>query len=270
MLIDYPPPAEPRWGFGHPSNEALSSRLESSLDPAMSRLRRLGPDLGLGEVPDVADISGASPSWTTGYMSPLDAATLCAIIADIRPSRYVEIGSGTSTKFARRAVTHSGVATSMLSIDPHPRSVCDELCDEIIRADLQTVDLSRFDDLESGDVVFFDGSHRALSHSDVAVFFLELLPRLAEGVVVHVHDIFLPNDYPEEWNYRFYSEQYLVGAMLLANPSIEVLSANHLLSVTRKAEIKSWWEDLGVSLPDQPAYDNSLWFRVPATSAASR
>jgi hypothetical protein len=69
--------------------------------------------------------------------------------------------------------------------------------------------------LERGDIVFVDGSHRALMGSDVTVFFLEVLPRLPPGVVVHLHDIFLPYDYPASWARKCYSEQFLLAVLLL-------------------------------------------------------
>jgi methyltransferase family protein len=71
------------------------------------------------------------------------------------------------------------------------------------------------DELDAGDVLFFDGSHRLFQNSDVTVFFLEVLPKLRPGVLVHIHDIFLPDDYPASWTQRLYSEQYILAAMLL-------------------------------------------------------
>jgi hypothetical protein len=75
------------------------------------------------------------------------------------------------------------------------------------------------DEIRSGDILFFDGSHRAFQNSDVTVFFLEVLPSLPSGVTVQIHDIVLPEDYPPEWHTRLYSEQYLLAAMLLAKES---------------------------------------------------
>jgi len=264
FLLDYPAPHDPRWGFGQPLNGPLLARLEPAVAPALDLLRRHGGALALDGVPDTAAPGTLDPSWTTGYVSPLDGAVLCAVLAEHRPARYVEIGSGTSTKFARRTVDLLGLPTTLCSIDPQPRAEVDALCDEVVRADLQTVGLDRFEELGPGDVVFFDGSHRALMASDVAVFFFEVLPRLAPGVLVHVHDVFLPADYPPEWRHRSYSEQYVVGAALLGDPSLEVLSPNHLLSLTAADELAAWWDGLGVGLPAQPAYDNSLWLRTSA------
>lgn len=264
FLLDYPAPTDARWGFGKPLNGPLVDRLEPAVQPALDLLQRHGATLALDGVHVAASPDSREPSWTSTYMSPLDAAMLCAVLAEHRPAHFVEIGSGTSTKFARRTVELLGLSTTLCSIDPQPRAEVDQLCDEVVRADLQTVGLDRFEALGAGDVVFFDGSHRALMASDVAVFFFEVMPQLAPGVVVHVHDIFLPADYPPEWRHRSYSEQYVVGAALLGDPSIEVLAPNHLLSLTAADQVAAWWDGIGVKLPSQPAYDNSLWLRTSA------
>jgi hypothetical protein len=141
-----------------------------------------------------------------------------------KPRRYFEIGSGYSTMFARHAITAAGLSTSITSMDPQPRAEIDAICDVRIRSGLENCDLAAFDELGSGDILFYDGSHRCFTNSDVTVFFLEVLPRLPPGVLVHIHDIFLPDDYPEAWNSRLYSEQYLLAAMLLSiNPPFKVV-----------------------------------------------
>ena len=80
-----------------------------------------------------------------------------------------------------------------------------------MRQPLEAVDASEFGALTAGDVVFFDGSHRVFQNSDVTVFFLEILPALPPGVLVQIHDIFWPVDYPPAWADRYYSEQYMAG-----------------------------------------------------------
>jgi hypothetical protein len=89
------------------------------------------------------------------------------------------------------------------------------LCDQIIRKELENCDLSLFADLTAEDVVFVDNSHRSFQNSDVTVFFTEILPLLRSGCHYGIHDIFLPNDYPEAWLSRWYNEQYLLMAYLL-------------------------------------------------------
>jgi hypothetical protein len=89
-----------------------------------------------------------------------------------------------------------GLETSITSVDPEPRREVDALCQHTIRRPLEEVDVAVFDNLQPGDIVFMDGSHRVFTNSDSTVFFLDILPRLGDGVVVGIHDIFLPFDYP--------------------------------------------------------------------------
>jgi hypothetical protein len=148
-----------------------------------------------------------------------------------RPEKYFEIGSGNSTKFARHTIASARLETKLLSLDPEPRASIDTLCDSLIRRRLEDCDLSVFDDLNAGDIVFFDGSHRAFTNSDVTVFFLDVMPRLKRGVIVHIHDIMLPWDYLPEWKKRLYSEQYLLAAMLVCpQPLFRVLLPNFFVS----------------------------------------
>jgi hypothetical protein len=103
----------------------------------------------------------------------------------------------------------------LVCLDPAPRASVDSIADKIEKARLEDSDLTVFDTLAPNDVVFFDGSHRCLQNSDVTVFFLEVIPRLKPGVVVGIHDIFWPRDYPDSWFGRYYSEQYILGAFML-------------------------------------------------------
>jgi len=219
LAFEYPPAAEdsPRFGWGKPEHARLATILARGRQDYADRLRQflsLEEDLlriGLDPTP-------ADPGWIQHppWMLALDGVSLYGFMRSRAPSRYVEVGSGNSTKFVARARRDGRLDTQITSIDPHPRAEIDELCDEVIRAPLESVDLAVFDAVEAGDIVFFDGSHRAFMNSDAVVFFLEILPSLPAGVLVGVHDILLPWDYPPQWGPRYYSEQYLLGCYLLA------------------------------------------------------
>lgn len=168
---------------------------------------------------DADDTAAGEPYWQNSYFSSLDAICLYGLIALRKPSRYFEVGSGHSTRFARRAIRDCGLQTQIVSIDPAPRSEIDALCDRVVRLPLERADPSLFDELEAGDVLFIDNSHCVFTNSDATVFFLEVLPRIKPGVMVHIHDVFWPFDYPSAWSKRYYSEQYLLAAYLLAGPA---------------------------------------------------
>jgi hypothetical protein len=223
-------PVDPgfRWGYGKPPHPQITDKFEqrradfSSLLSEFSKSREVQASVPLDGDPD-----SIIPFWKNQYFGFLDGAVLMAMLICKAPVRYLEIGSGNSTKFARHAIKSVGLQTKIISLDPEPRAQIDALCDTSIRRRLEDCDLSLFDQIEAGDILFFDGSHRVFTNSDVTVFFLELMPRLKPGVIVHIHDIFLPWDYLPEWQKRMYSEQYMLAAMLLCpKPPFKVLLPN--------------------------------------------
>ena len=173
------------------------------------------------------------PYWSNPWLPPLDAICLYGLLAKLNPRLYVEVGSGNSTKYVRRAISDHGLRTRIISIDPHPRAVIDELCDEVIRKKLEDCDLSLFAGLGAEDVLFVDNSHRSFQNSDVTVVFTEIMPVLGSGCIYGLHDIFLPNDYPADWLARFYNEQYLLMAYLLGGAAgDEIVCPVHFVQLT--------------------------------------
>ena len=230
ILPDYPVRPRPRFGHGvraHRELEAIFAAQRAEYVAVLSSFLELREHLErIAEHPDAA--RPYEPAWSNGFFHGLDAVALYGLLARNNPARYVEIGSGHSTRFARRAIRDHGLRTTITSIDPTPRAEIDAICDRMIRQRLEDSDLALFAELEPGDILFNDGSHRVFTNSDVAVFFLEILPMLRPGVLVHVHDVFLPSDYPAEWIERFYSEQYLLAANLLAKqPSVDIVLPNY-------------------------------------------
>ncbi|MFE0426458.1 class I SAM-dependent methyltransferase [Streptomyces sp. NPDC058953] len=231
--------------------EAYAERLTGFLDHA-DRLAR---------IPVRGAEMGSRAYWGNTWLPPLDALALYGLLAEAKPARYLEIGSGNSTKFARRAVDDLGLPTRITSIDPQPRAPIDALCDEVVRVPLQQADPGVFEELEPGDIVFLDGSHRLHMGSDVMVFFFELLPRLKPGVLIQVHDIMLPSDYPESWRWRLYSEQYLLAAMLTAAPQrFDMVLPNAFVHGDPELRniLRPLWRRLGVTRHFQPG---SFWWR---------
>lgn len=196
-----------------------------------------------------------SPQWNQPWFSALDAMALYALIATRRPSRIIEIGSGNSTRFAAAAIADHALGTTLTSIDPHPRADIDVLCDEVIRAPLERIDQRVFRELRAGDVLFVDSSHRAFTNSDVTTFFFDVLPTLPAGVLVHVHDVFLPWDYPTQWRNRYYSEQYLLGCWLLSGPErLRLIQSNVFVS---------WDDELRKVMTEAFAGSSLAWMCAP-------
>lgn len=263
IVLDFPFQPSPRYGYGAPPHAALQALIESGRERYAGLLAAFGRfEDGLAQIPAAATEPGR-PAWQNDQFTSLDAVALYGLLGELRPQRLFEIGSGNSTAFARQAITDLGLATTLTSIDSAPRKEIDELCDRAIRTGLEEVELSLFDELERGDLVFFDGSHHALMNSDATVFFLDVLPRLPSGVLVGVHDIYLPNDYPPEWRFRYYSEQYLLATWLLAaGDRIEIVLP--LAFVSGDPLLTGVIESLRKRLPKgiEPV-GTGFWFRTP-------
>jgi predicted O-methyltransferase YrrM len=170
-----------------------------------------------------------------------DATVLYGMIRGLAPRRIVELGSGHSTLIMARAARENeaaGRATALESFDPYP-GVAQPPLDGLARLErvrAQDVPMAVFEALGAGDVLFVDTTHTVKLGSDVNFVVLEVLPRLAPGVVVHLHDIFLPFEYPRAWPEDFglyWSEQYLVQALLAFSSGYEVLAAVHALQRLR-------------------------------------
>jgi hypothetical protein len=231
----YPGSYQPRRRWGgekpvHPEIEALIASGLARYESLLEGFTRFTPDfLAIGREPDPDDPH--APAWENGFFPAFDAVALYGLVATRQPRTYCEIGSGSSTRFAVAAKRAHSPDTRVVSIDPAPRGEIDQICDVVIRSPLQDCELDVFADLRPADLLFLDGSHRALQNSDVSVFFLEVLPILRPGVLVHVHDVFWPIDYPSEWANRMYSEQYLLGTILLFAPEkFEIVLPNTYIS----------------------------------------
>ncbi len=171
----------------------------------------------------------------------IDPHVYYSMIRHFQPAMIVEVGSGHSTLLGAQA-SRLNSTTRYVCIDPWPRDfILRGIPDvEFIRERVEDVDLDLFLQLQRNDILFIDSSHVVRTANDVCFLILEVLPRLAPGVVIHFHDIFLPFEYPQEWivnEHRFWAEQYLLQAFLLQNSQAEVLFASHFISATYRQEV---------------------------------
>ena len=155
-----------------------------------------------------------------------DATVLRAMLLHFRPRRYVEVGSGLSTALALDVAEETGSSLQITCVEPYPARLFDHLHDgdrqrvKVLEQPVQDVPPSRLvSDLEPNDVFFIDSTHVVKSGSDVAWLYLHTLPLVPPGVLVHVHDVFWPFEYPDEWLHegRDWNEIYLLHAFLLHN-----------------------------------------------------
>lgn len=202
-----------------------------------------------------------------------DAHYYYALIRDMKPKRIIEIGSGASTVLAEEAIKSNMEEdtrnkTHLTAIEPFPTpqlDTCDKSIVDLRIEKLQTIDLSIFDELGNGDILFIDSTHVLKENSDVKIEFLEILPRLKKGVYVHVHDVSLPKPYPKVYfdTHLYWNEQYILQAYLTNNSHVEIKWAGTYLMEYQEQkmfeifpEIKEMRKTFPVSEP------SSFWFKT--------
>ena len=180
--------------------------------------------------------------FTNAYFGGFDAAVYYALIRHSQPNRIIEIGGGYSTQIAAKALAANRKG-SLVCIEPYPERLNGSDV-ELIQKRVEEMSVDFFATLEANDILFIDSSHTVKFRSDVCFEFLEVLPRLARDVWVHVHDIFFPHDYPAEWliNRRLaLNEQYLLEAFLSFNKTFAPQLANHWLCLEHGEVAASVW-----------------------------
>ncbi|MFT6503891.1 MAG: hypothetical protein ACJASQ_004029 [Crocinitomicaceae bacterium] len=268
VFLDYKVDFKPRNGHG---NGGPHPRLNKIVDGEREAYKTL-----LAQFVDFKDVFHSikktgeesnedNPAWNNTMLPGLDIVSIYSLLRLKNPSKYIEIGSGNSTKVVRKAITEGELKTEITSIDPYPRASIDAMSDHVIRKPLEDIENYDFitDGLEAGDILFIDNSHRCLPNSDVTVCFMELLPELNKGVIVHVHDIYIPYDYPQFMCDRAYSEQYVLAAFMLANPERykPVMPAYFVSEDKELADILlPIWEHENLSGVER--HGGSFWFEV--------
>lgn len=206
-----------------------------------------------------------------GYMA-VDAHVLYAFIRHFKPKRVVEIGNGNSTLLAIAALDRNGEETGkrgqLTSIDPYPWPLFKDGyrgLDDLIVKRVQDVPTQYFEELEAGDILFIDSSHVIRSGNDVHYEFLEILPRLKSGVLVHVHDISLPRPYPKVYfeNHLYWTEQYLLQAFLAFNSRFEVVWPGNYMMINHPERMLAVFPEFNRMRQDYPQSEpTAFWMRV--------
>ena len=207
--------------------------------------------------------SGDLKHWETTF-SLNDSAVLYGMLRQLKPKRYIEVGCGYSSRCSVAALSRNhqeGSDCKSLFIEPYPPPYLAEtsLPGEFLRKKIQDAPLDCFAKLEAGDVLFIDTSHVIKTQNDVEHELLNILPILSPGVIVHIHDIFTPYDYPADWvlgaapSRCGNNEQYAVECVLSGNDSWEVILPLHLLWVEHRKSLRD-----ATGVDDRPG---GFWFR---------
>lgn len=194
------------------------------------------------------------PVWINRMFDALDGAAAFAAVRHFRPRRIIEVGSGNSTFFMARAASAD---THITCIDPAPRRAISELPVTLHQRVLMADDAALMEELEAGDILFIDSSHIMLPGTDVDILFNRCFPRLKPGVVVHIHDIFLPNGYPPSWDRRNWNEQSALHGWLVSG-FFRIIYPGHYVTAYHPDRIDSAFAGFE---PCLYKYAGSLWLQ---------
>lgn len=198
-----------------------------------------------------------------GWFESVDADLLYGIVRRFAPAQVIEVGSGYSSRLTSRAIRDGHLHTRLICVDPCPRVEIRRWAEEFIQSPVEELPVSDLPNrLNPGDVLFIDSSHFIVTGGDVVYLYLQVLPRLKPGVLIHVHDIFLPFEYPHQFivGQRWgWAEQYLVHALLLGNRNLEILWPSCYMWQTYREAVR-------FILPVDKAFPppSSLWLRTTA------
>lgn len=201
-----------------------------------------------------------------GEFSAVDGEILYCMIRYFKPRRIFEVGSGNSTYLSAEAVLKNkgeNYRCELTVCDPYPNDVLKSGFpgfDKLITREIQDIPLLEFDKLQENDILFIDSSHVLKVGSDVRYEYNEILPRLKRGVIVHIHDIFLPAEYPKEWilkYHRFWNEQYLLQAFLAFNGNYEVLWAASYMHLNYPDKLEAYF----APYKKEKSWPASFWMR---------
>lgn len=213
--------------------------LEAMFDAARPRFEDIlkAAEGYVGGLTDFARSPQPCPRWRQAWFPRLDALAAYTIIRTLKPRHVVEIGAGHSTRFIGLAAIDEGAGTRIEAIDPFPRADFDHYASVTQhRTFLHEVPGDFWDIIGPGDVVSLDGSHILMPGTDVDLFLGDILPRVAGRAILHIHDICLPDPYPDEWAWRGYNEQTAVAG-LIGSGAFDILWSSRYVATRMKQRV---------------------------------
>ena len=197
-----------------------------------------------------------SPRWHQGWFPRLDGAVAYGVVRQRKPSMIIEVGSGHSTRFMAQAIRDGGLECQQIAIDPYPRAAIKSLPIEWRDELLNESHIALFASLKAGDIAFFDSSHILMPGTDVDMILNRILPALAPGVLIHIHDVLLPDPYPANWLWRGDNEQNALGPLMASGAYDVIFPCAYVASRMQDVVAQS---TVGSIELFQGAYETSLW-----------
>lgn len=232
----YEPMYDPNQLRISPSEDRLLLGIDLNISEQLSILSKFDYNDELSKIP-LDKTSKLGYYYINDSFKAGDAEYLYSIIRYFKPKKIIEIGSGNSTLMAINAIKRNEEKDPKykcvhICIEPYECKWLEELSVKVIRKKVEEVEKDIFTELEAGDILFIDSSHVIRPQGDVLFEYLEILPILKSGVLVHIHDIFSPKDYLKIWlsdEIRFWNEQYLLEAFLSFNNQYRVIGSLNFL-----------------------------------------
>jgi predicted O-methyltransferase YrrM len=238
----------------------LPREIDWNLDGQLEVVRKVGKFVDeLSDIPSEPGWRQKDFYWNNEFWNNADALVQYGLVREYAPKRIVEIGCGFSSLLLKRALRANMSACKVDLVDRflNPR-VFSQIPDGWTHHEcsLQRAPLDMFEKLEAGDICFYDGSHCVRTGSDVNWFFFEVMPRLAPGVLIHLHDILLPEPYPDQWlfdRHQSWNEQFLLQAFLMHNEAYEIVIANRYIWCQSREFVEQQYKGI------QPGFGCSFW-----------
>ncbi len=246
---------EPQLRYSKTFDAGLKRKLhlDYKIDAQLESLKNLS------HIEELVDLQ----SLNNGSFGHGDAELYYLLIRNQKPKRIIEVGSGYSTMLAIQAIHKNkseGVNTILTCIDPFEKITAGKTEGiHFIRERVETLDPALFLSLESNDILFIDSSHIIRPENDVLFLYQQVIPLLKKGVLIHVHDIFTPRHYRQDWLtklFRFWNEQYLLETFLYANESFQICYTLNYLK-------HDYWAELKKIMPQLPesCEPSSFWMK---------
>lgn len=261
IFLDYPLQRIPRTNASRSTFQALNRIIQKEDDQYHKLLDQMCQFASHIKSPEGDSSNTVNWEWENGWYPPLDILCLYSLVSTYRPRNIIEVGSGVSTSVMCNAIQHHKIKSKLICIDPEPRAPLKNLVTQHIPKPLENIDANFFNQLSKNDFLIIDGSHVGLMNSDVTTFFTEILPHLKPGILVQIHDVYLPYDYP--FSGTSYNEQYFLSSLLLLKAHLgPIIFPSYYVTKNTKFLKQKRLLSKSLSLPISLIHGGSFWFQT--------
>ena len=247
-----------------PSSKLSEHGLKFNLEEQLALLQKWGKEYGdfFKEIRNDPAINTKFPGKDylhNDYYPTPDAEIYLSMILDVKPQKIIEVGSGFSTLIARRAVDLGNLETVIEVIDPNPRTSIVKAAHSFRYDYVENIPLNEFK-IEPNSIIFIDSSHICRTSGDLPFLYCQLIPTLPSGTMIHVHDVYLPYDYPTIQQKQLYTENYLLHTLLCNSVKFKIIFSSHNMSRQYPDAMQNAISPIIAS--HDHFWGGSIWFQV--------